>query len=219
MSTQKEKQPKTQKKPQNKRLTREERLTQMEESKIAAIKRNPEHSVVVNAEMIETKNIAYNVNKIDAIVNFARKNMGIQKISFTQGQELVDDFREITTKVNMFIEKAHSMGIGFKDDLKAYQYKLQKNKEFEDYILEEEVDSETKEREAAQKTVEKADNALNKALEAVKEAKTAKLEAETALTDKMNEISFAIKTRKEVQRDKSLKGQVAADITKKSKSF
>lgn len=167
------------------RLTREEQDAKQLQIKEDRLANNTKDSVVVIAATTEAKAIAYKVGDVNTIIEYTRNNMGTQKVSFDQGQEVISQFNEnVLGSLDKFINIAASYGIGSRrtlDEYKKAQNKINSDKQKETKFIQRckdaEIDTETKLRELDEKSVLKATAELDKALEAVTKAEKGLLDA------------------------------------------
>jgi len=104
------------------KLTDAEYTQQVIDDKTHRIERNPKAAVVSIAETTEARTLAFKVNEINMITDFTRSNMGTKRVSFQEGQQLLELFEvDVSQNIDKFIELASSFGIGSKRTLSEYK--------------------------------------------------------------------------------------------------
>ena len=186
------------------KLTDAEYTQQVIDDKTHRIERNPKAAVVSIAETTEARTLAFKVNEINMITDFTRSNMGTKRVSFQEGQQLLELFEvDVSQNIDKFIELASSFGIGSKRTLSEYKKvkakekkKLERIEAFKTESIANETPEETKEREAQVKAVEKTEADLEKAKEALRVAEEKLHNAKELENDGFTKRAEAQKVRK-----------------------
>lgn len=158
--------------PENRKQTREERMAERYNRKASKLENYAEDAVVVVAESMESRAIAFPLDEINRITENIRNNMGSDRISFETGIDLLTKFRErVMDNITSFIELAHDNEIGSKylidrdaDEKKKRAKRIERSMKFE-------TPEEAKEREALDKALEKAKETVEKQYEMLQKVK------------------------------------------------
>jgi len=154
------------------RQIREERKAERFNRKSSKLENNADDAVVVVAESIESRAIAFPLDEINRITENIRRNMGSERISFETGIDLLSKFQQrVQSNLELFIELAHANNIGSKYAIRQYDEEKAKKDKRMTRSMQSETPEEAKEREVLDKALEKATDAVEKQYEALEKAK------------------------------------------------